>query len=292
MQEQLTKMLNERWQQAMEVAAANEAALAAVDMQQPLHNLLLSNISICKSLGGFFLPQMGKLYAPMLEVYTKYSQLINGGIQAAGPLGAQHAAIKRMRSIKKDTLKLIETFVETSESEEHLAVISQQFVPTLMEPILSDYEKSLPDAKCAPPRALWAVCVIFCTPERSRCRQAQGAALMRDRMCREAEVLSMFAMIINKLRHAMAAHVPVIFAATFECTLDMIKGNYVDYPEHRLQFFSLLQARSLFLHPGFTLFHLFCAGARAHAALPARCLGMTRMHVTQWSTRTGSVRTA
>ena len=40
----------------------------------------------------------------------------------------------------------------------------------------------------------------------------------------------------------MAAHVPAIFAATFECTLDMIKGNYVDFPEHRLQFFSLLQA--------------------------------------------------
>ena len=52
----------------------------------------------------------------------------------------------------------------------------------------------------------------------------------------------MFAKIIDKLGGAMAAHVPQIFAATFECTLDMIKGNYVDFPEHRLQFFSLLQA--------------------------------------------------
>lgn len=52
----------------------------------------------------------------------------------------------------------------------------------------------------------------------------------------------MFAMIINKLRDAMAGHVPAIFAATFECTLSMIRGNYVDFPEHRLHFFSLLQA--------------------------------------------------
>ena len=51
----------------------------------------------------------------------------------------------------------------------------------------------------------------------------------------------MFAMIINKLRSSMDAHVGSIFAATFECTLEMIKGNYVDFPEHRLQFFSLLQ---------------------------------------------------
>jgi hypothetical protein len=63
-----------------------------------------------------------------------------------------------------------------------------------------------------------------------------------DLCCREAEVLSMFAMIINKLKGGMAQHVPAIFKATFECTLNMIKGNYVDYPEHRLQFFSLLQA--------------------------------------------------
>jgi exportin-1 len=61
-------------------------------------------------------------------------------------------------------------------------------------------------------------------------------------VCREAEVLSMFAMVINKLKSGMVDHVPAIFNATFECTLNMIKGNYVDYPEHRLQFFSLLQA--------------------------------------------------
>jgi exportin-1 len=52
----------------------------------------------------------------------------------------------------------------------------------------------------------------------------------------------MFAMIINKVKDAMAGHVPLIFKATFECTLNMIRGNYVDFPEHRLHFFSLIQA--------------------------------------------------
>jgi exportin-1 len=148
-QEKLTSTVNQAWRQEMEVAAANEQSLTTVEMQQSLHNLLLSNISICKSLGGFFLPQMSNLYAPMLDIYQKYSQLINVSIQPVGPLGIQHATIKRMRSIKRDILKLIETFVEMSESTEHLAIIAQQFVPTLMDPILSDYDKSLNDAKYA-----------------------------------------------------------------------------------------------------------------------------------------------
>lgn len=96
----------------------------------------------------------------------------------------------------------------------------------------------------------------------------------------DAEVLSMFAMIIIRLRGKMEAEVPRIFGAVFECTLAMITQNMEvgpalllwaavctswegersacqpgphvltppasppsqDYPEHRLQFFSLLRA--------------------------------------------------
>ena len=71
---------------------------------------------------------------------------------------------------------------------------------------------------------------------------AQPCDLQFVLLCRESEVLSMFAMIVNKLKDGMVQYVPKIFASTFECTLNMIKGNYVDYPEHRLQFFSLLAA--------------------------------------------------
>ena len=59
---------------------------------------------------------------------------------------------------------------------------------------------------------------------------------------RDAEVLSLFAAIINKLRSMMEAEVPRLFEAVFECTLQMITRNFEDYPEHRLQFFALLHA--------------------------------------------------
>lgn len=138
---------NQNWHAVIAQIGQSADTLERSEVQHSLHNLLQANVSVCQSMGGYFMPQMVQLFAPMLQVYAQYSQLINNGIQQAGPLGAQHSAIKSMRSVKKVTLQLIETFVETSELTEHLTVISSDFVPALMSPILSDYEHSLPDAR-------------------------------------------------------------------------------------------------------------------------------------------------
>ena len=61
-------------------------------------------------------------------------------------------------SVKRETLKLIETFLDKAEDQQH---IGKQFVPPMMDPVLGDYARNLPDA-------------------------------------RESEVLSLFATIINK----------------------------------------------------------------------------------------------
>ena len=62
------------------------------------------------------------------------------------------------RSVKRETLKLIETFLDKAEDLPHLG---KQFVPPMMDPVLGDYARNVPDA-------------------------------------RESEVLSLFATIINK----------------------------------------------------------------------------------------------
>jgi hypothetical protein len=59
-------------------------------------------------------------------------------------------------------------------------------------------------------------------------RGAPGAWGARAR--RDAEVLSLFAAIISKLREAMGAEVPRIFEAVFECTLQMITKNFEARP--------------------------------------------------------------
>ena len=44
--------------------------------------------------------------------------------------------------------------------------------------------------------------------------------------------------------------VPSIFDAVFECTLDMINKDFEEYPEHRTNFFQLLDAVVTHCFPG------------------------------------------
>jgi hypothetical protein len=57
-------------------------------------------------------------------------------------------------------------------------------------------------------------------------------------------VLSLFAAAIDKLRELVAGDVLRVMEAVFECTLQMITRNFEDFPEHRLNFFRFLKARS------------------------------------------------
>lgn len=82
----------------------------------------------------------------------------------------------------------------------------------MMDPILGDYARNVPDA-------------------------------------RESEVLSLFATILNMYKGVMMDDVARIFEAVFECTLEMITKNFEDYPEHRLKFFSLLRAIATYCFP-------------------------------------------
>jgi len=100
------------------------------------------------------------------------------------------------------TLKLIETFIEKSEDP---AIVLQNFIPPLFEAALVEYNNNIPDA-------------------------------------RDPEVLSVLAVIIDKLKGAITNEIPRIFGSVFECTLQMITKNFEDYPEHRLHFFTLLRA--------------------------------------------------
>ena len=60
---------------------------------------------------------------------------------------------------------------------------------------------------------------------------------------REPEVLSAMAGIVNKLQNHITGEVPKIFDAVFECTLNMINKDFEEFPEHRINFFLLLQVK-------------------------------------------------
>mmetsp|Transcript_8127 Transcript_8127/g.30464 ORF Transcript_8127/g.30464 Transcript_8127/m.30464 type:complete len:1079 (-) Transcript_8127:1645-4881(-) len=194
---------NQTWNAIMATAKVQGAdSLKPQEVIKNLGNILKTNTSACVSLGQPFQNQMSSIFADVLNVYKLYSELISQSIAEGGPYASRTSLVKAMRTVKREVLRLVETFVERCE-DPHL--VAQQLVPPMMDPVLGDYARNVPDA-------------------------------------RDAEVLSLYAAIINKVEGAMIDEVPKIFEAVFECTLQMITVNFEDFPDHRLKFFSLLRA--------------------------------------------------
>jgi len=117
--------------------------------------------------------------------------------------------VRGLRTIKKEILKLIETFVDKAED---LAAVRGQMVPPLLDSVLVDYRRNVPGA-------------------------------------RDAEVLKAMAAVITKLSSLMEDQVPIIMENVFECTLEMINKDFSEFPEHRVEFFNLLRAINLHCFP-------------------------------------------
>ncbi|XP_019195509.1 PREDICTED: protein EXPORTIN 1A-like isoform X2 [Ipomoea nil] len=200
--QRLMELPNQKWAEIIGQARQSVDFLKDQDVIRAVLNILQTNTSAASSLGTFFLPQITLIFLDMLNVYRMYSELISVSIAQGGPFASRTSVVKLLRSVKRETLKLIDTFLDKAEGQPH---IGKQFVPPMMDPVLGDYARNVPDA-------------------------------------RESEVLSLFATIINKYKGAMLEDVPRIFEAVFQCTLEMITKNFEDYPEHRLKFFSLLRA--------------------------------------------------
>ncbi|XP_043815378.1 protein EXPORTIN 1A isoform X3 [Manihot esculenta] len=200
--QRLMDLPNQKWAEIIGQARQSVDFLKDQEVIRTVLNILQTNTSVASSLGTYFLSQISLIFLDMLNVYRMYSELISSSIAEGGPYASKTSYVKLLRSVKRETLKLIETFLDKAEEQPQ---IGKQFVPPMMDPVLGDYARNLPDA-------------------------------------RESEVLSLFATIINKYKAAMIDDVPRIFEAVFQCTLEMITKNFEDYPEHRLKFFSLLRA--------------------------------------------------
>ncbi|GAB2293891.1 Exportin-1 [Dionaea muscipula] len=198
----LMDLPNQKWAEIIGQARQTVEVLKNPDVIKAVLNILQTNTSVASSLGTFFFTQISLIFLDMLNIYRMYSELISSTIAEGGPYASKSSFVKLLRSVKRETLKLVETFLDKAEDQPQ---IGTQFVPPMMDPVLGDYARNVPDA-------------------------------------RESEVLSLFATIINKYKAAMIEDVPRIFQAVFQCTLEMITKNFEDYPEHRLKFFSLLRA--------------------------------------------------
>ncbi|CAH1379116.1 hypothetical protein MTP99_002866 [Tenebrio molitor] len=203
---------NQVWDDIISQASKNVDILKEIDVVKQLASILKTNVRACKALNHAYVMQLGRIYLDMLNVYKVMSENITAAIALNGELVTNQPLIKAMRVVKKETLKLISDWI--SRTHDHVMVL-ENFIPPFLDAVLLDYQRT------AVPSA------------------------------REPEVLSAIATIVNKLEMHITSEVPKIFDAVFECTLAMINKDFEEYPDHRTNFFLLLQAVNNFCFPAF-----------------------------------------
>jgi exportin-1 len=201
----LFELPNTSWQSLIYSVMVSEEALQEREKMKSFSNILRTNSRVASSLGAPYLIQLEWLYPEMLNVYKAYSGLIQKLVAEGGPHATMTSHVRNMRAVKRDALRVIEAFILAA-PEKDRDDINSTIVDPLTEPVLRDYYSSVPES-------------------------------------REPAVLSLFSHIVayNK-GHMSDAAITVIFKSLFGCTLDMIKNNFEDFPDARINFFLLLRA--------------------------------------------------
>jgi len=210
--EKYMQLPNQVWDDIINQASNNVDVLKDQEAVKQLGSILKTNVRACKALQHPYVLQLGRIYLDMLNVYKVMSENITIAITHNGEAVTKQPLIKIMRVVKKETLKLISCWVERSNDPQ---MVLDSFIPPLLEAVLTDYQR------CAVPSA------------------------------REPEVLSVMGVVVNKLKNHITPQIPKIFDAVFECTLDMINKDFEEHPEHRTNFFTLLQAVNAHCFPAF-----------------------------------------
>jgi exportin-1 len=205
----LMELPNNAWDSLMAQAAQSMNVLGSNDNIKILSNVLKTNVSACTSIGSFYLPQIGRIFLDMLGLYKAVSGIISETIAREGTIATKTPKIRQLRTVKKEILKLMETYVKKAED---LEAVNNNFMPPLLDAILGDYNRNVPTA-------------------------------------RDAEVLNVMATITGRLGPLLTPQVPAILDAVFEPTLNMINQDFAEYPEHRVGFFKLLRAINLNCFP-------------------------------------------
>ncbi|KAJ7582831.1 CRM1 C terminal-domain-containing protein [Mycena floridula] len=196
----LMELPNSAWDSLMAQASGNDV-LASPDNIKIFSNVLKTNVSACTSIGSFYLPQIGRIFLDMLGLYKAVSGVISETVAKEGPIATKTPKIRGLRTVKKEILKLMETYIKKAED---LEALNTNVLPPLLDAILGDYSRNVPAA-------------------------------------RDAEVLNVMATITNRLNNLLTPQVPAILDAVFEPTLSMINQDFSEYPEHRAGFFKMLR---------------------------------------------------
>ncbi|KAI1318160.1 Karyopherin transporter [Mortierella claussenii] len=200
---------NQHWDSIMQRANQSIQNLDNPENLKVLASVLKTNVAACGSIGAGYFSQLGSIYLDLLGVYRAVSQLISESVVAMGPVALRTPRVRQMRTVKKEILRLIETYVSKADD---LTEVTQKIIPGVLEAVLGDYQRNVEPA-------------------------------------RDAEVLSVMSTIVTKLGSLLNDKIPVILESVFDVTLNMINKDFAEYPDHRVGFFKLVRAINLSCFP-------------------------------------------
>lgn len=198
---ELMQLPNMAWDAIVEQSSANTDLLLDSETVKIIANIIKTNVAVCTSMGADFYSQLGHIYYNMLQLYRAVSSMISTQVANEGLIATKTPKVRGLRTIKKEILKLIEIYISKAKNLEVVEVL----VEPLLNAVLEDYMKNVPDA-------------------------------------RDAEVLNCMTTVVHKVGHMIPQGVILILQSVFECTLNMINKDFTEYPEHRVEFYKLLKA--------------------------------------------------
>ncbi|KAL8275579.1 hypothetical protein Esti_000530 [Eimeria stiedai] len=199
---------NNAWNELVMAAQAFPEVIYDAGAARRLVHILRINQRVAKSTGTAFTPQLMKMYSEMMQVYGLYGRRMLQEVQRNGPPRIKHADVKCLHVFKRETLHLLEIYVDKAAQEggpSGRREIVKEMVGQVLQPILADYRDNTPDT-------------------------------------RDCEVLTLLSVLMSRLDSHIASVLPVIFEYVFDCTLQMIKMDFQSYPDHRERFYGLLKA--------------------------------------------------
>lgn len=198
---ELMGLPNMAWTAIVKQSSKDPQLLTNTETVKIIANIIKTNVSVCKALGPGFYSQLGLMYVDMLSLYKAVSSMISDSIVKDGVIATKTPKVRGLRTIKKEILKMIETYINKADN---LQEIVRDLSQPLFAAVLEDYQNNVPDA-------------------------------------RDAEVLNCLSTLVSKVGHMIPEGVVLILQHVFECTLDMIKNDFIEYPEHRVEFYKLLK---------------------------------------------------
>lgn len=198
---ELMALPNVAWNAIVQEAAKDPELLTNTETVKIIANIIKTNVSVCKAMGPGFYSQLGLMYVDMLSLYKAVSGMISNAVATEGIIATKTPKVRGLRTIKKEILKMIETYINQADNLEEIV---RDLTQPLFAAVLDDYKTNVPDA-------------------------------------RDAEVLNCMTALVAKVGHMISGGVVLILQNVFECTLDMIKNDFVEYPEHRVEYYKLLK---------------------------------------------------